>query len=178
MKRIITSVLLLVFLNYLAGYYVIFWVLRNQADTRMTERLDADDYSDNETITFKFPFTLPYYNDSKDYERMEGEFQFHGEYYKLVKQKLERDTLYIVCIKDYNQKRITGMANDFVKQTNDMTANAGTMKIIGSFSKDYQPNYGGHFLRHPLEQVLKHIARHNFSELFAFLPVAIPPPKG
>lgn len=169
---------MLIFLNFIAGYSVIFWVLRKQADDQMAQRLNADEYSDNETITFKFPFTLPYYNDWKTYERIEGEFQFHGEFYKLVKQKLQRDTLYIVCIKDYNLKRISGMANDFVKQANDLTANSKTIKLIGSFSKDYQPTVDKYFLSHPGKDMLKHKCKHIFPELITFIPVLTPPPKG
>ena len=35
------------------------------------------------------------------YERVNGEFEHNGEFFKLVKQKLENDTLNIVCIKDH-----------------------------------------------------------------------------
>ncbi len=104
----------------------------------MISRLDALEYSEDETITLKMPFVLPYWTDSKDYVRVDGEFQYQGEFYKLVKQRLEKDTLYVVCIKDVNEKKLFGMMSDYVKLSNDIPSSSQqALKLLGSFIKDY-----------------------------------------
>ncbi len=169
---------MVIFLNYMAGYYVIFWVMKRDANQEMMQRLNDDNYSSNETITIKFPFALPYYQDWNSFERVNGSFQYKGEYYKFVKQKLQRDTLYIVCIKDPDVKRISGLITDFVKQTNDQNATSKTIKIVGNFSKDYQVTRNAIFLEKAEGPLLKHKNRKKFFELFTCLTVPTPPPKG
>lgn len=112
--------------------------LRYQAKSEMIARLDSRNYSIDETITLKVPFALPYWMDSKDYERVNGEFQFKGEFYKLVEQKLEKDTLYIVCIKDAGEKKLFHVMSDFVKLSNNLPTSAQkTLKLLGSLMKDF-----------------------------------------
>ncbi len=152
--------------------------MKRKADDAMTYRLNTDNYNSRETITFKFPFALPYYQDWNSFERVNGSFQYKGEYYKFVKQKLERDTLYIVCIRDPDVNRISGLVKDFVKQTNDLTANSKTIKIMGNFSKDYHVTRNTIFLDKPEESLLNHRNRKKFFELFTYLTVPTPPPKG
>jgi hypothetical protein len=106
----------------------------------MLRRLDAEIYTADETVTFRIPLTVPYYTDNKDYERVNGEFEHHGEFFKLVKQKLERDTLYIVCINDHKEKKIFNAMTDFVKLSNEMPASSKqTLKLLGTFNKDFFP---------------------------------------
>jgi hypothetical protein len=112
--------------------------LRYQAKSEMIARLDSRNYSVDETITLKIPFALPYWMDSRAYERVDGEFQYKGEFYKLVEQKLEKDTLYIVCIKDAGEKKLFHVMSDFVKLSNDLPTSAQkTIKLLGSLMKDY-----------------------------------------
>jgi hypothetical protein len=112
--------------------------LRYQAKTEMIARLDSRNYSSGETITLKMPFSLPYWMDSKEYERVDGEFQYQGEFYKLVEQKLEKDTLYVVCIKDASEKRLFNAMSDYVKLSNDLPSSSQqALKLLGSLMKDF-----------------------------------------
>jgi hypothetical protein len=112
--------------------------LRYQAKSEMRVRLDAGNYSNEETVTLKIPFTLPYWMDSRAYERVNGEFQYQGEFYQLVEQKLEKDTLYVVCIRDAKEKKLHEVMTDYVKLTNDLpTSSQKTLKLLGSLMKDY-----------------------------------------
>lgn len=155
MKRILSTALVLVFLNYIAGYYAIFGLLRNQANQQMMGRLNSDNYSERETMTFKFPFTLPYHKDWNSYERVDGSFELRGEYFKLVKQKLDHDTLYIVCIRDYGEKKISSLVADFIRWSNDFSANSKTIKLMGSFAKDYLPCLREYDFYNPVQLDLK-----------------------
>lgn len=107
----------------------------------LVQRLDNNQYSNDETLTIKVPFSIPYQLDSKGgYERVDGEIEHNGEFFRLVKQKLENDTLFIVCIKDPESKRIKQALTDYVKTFTDKPVNAKhTGKTFITFIKDFLP---------------------------------------
>lgn len=102
----------------------------------MTLRMDSDDYSDDETITLKIPFNLPYQSDQATYKRANGDIQHKGEFYKKLKQKIDHDTLYVVCIKDRQEKKAFDFMVNMAKGSTD-THNSSTAKLINSLIKDY-----------------------------------------
>jgi len=131
---------LLVLFNAL-GFFGLFVGLRYKTGRDLTERLDNDEYSEEETVTLKVPMALPYHIDSKVYERIDGEIEHQGEFYRLVKQKLEKDTLYIVCIKDHDSKRIKQALSDYVKTFTDNPVDSKqTTKSFVGFIKDFLPS--------------------------------------
>jgi hypothetical protein len=119
------------------GFYGLLVGIQYQSGRALESRLDKEQYDATETVTLKFPITLPYYIDDQSYERVDGEVEHRGEFYRLVKQKRERDTLYIVCIKDHDGKRIAEALSDYVKTYTDKPADA--KQILKSFSliKDF-----------------------------------------
>jgi hypothetical protein len=90
----------------------------------LIQKLDDNAYNASEAITFKMPITVPYNTDSRDFERVDGEFEHNGDVYRLVKQKLAQDTLYIVCVKDQESKKINQVLADYVKTFTDKPASA------------------------------------------------------
>lgn len=136
MKKLLPILFLLVFLFNVGGYYLMNWGLRYHANKELRQRLDEELLSENEMITLKLPITLPYQTD-RSFERMDGEFEYKGEFYKLVKQQLKRDTLYVVCFKDQRQKQLVNDMNNFTKRANDLPASSQTIKLFGSLFKDY-----------------------------------------
>jgi hypothetical protein len=104
----------------------------------MTQKLDDDDYDKSETITVKIPITIPYATDSRDFERVDGTFEYQGEFYRLVKQRLISDTLHIVCVKDHQGKRINQAIESFVKTFTDKPVNdQQNVQTFSDFIKDY-----------------------------------------
>lgn len=104
----------------------------------MIRKLDAGNYNDSETITIKVPLTVPYAVNSRDFERVNGEFEYKGEFYRLVKQKLSQDTLFIICVKDHENKRIHEALSGFVKTFSDKPVDIPSNAKTGiSFIKDY-----------------------------------------
>jgi hypothetical protein len=122
------------------GYYGVFIGLQYTTASSLTARLDADQYSDEETFTLKMPMAVPYHEDTDQYKRVDGEIEYNGEFYRLVKQKLSKDTLYIVCLKDTERKNIKLALKDYVKTFTDKPVDAkqNTKAFIG-FIKDYLP---------------------------------------
>jgi len=107
----------------------------------MNEQIDNDQYSANQTITIKIPLSLPYAAQQDSYERAHGDFEHHGEFYKLVKKKYSDDTLYVVCLKNPEEKKAFNVLSNFVKLSTDQssTPNHQNSKTIASVIKDYNP---------------------------------------
>jgi hypothetical protein len=135
LKKLIASILLMVFLFNVGGYYIVFWGLRLQADRELTVRLDANLYEREETIELKIPVVLPYPIQSQDFQRVDGRFEHQGQFYKLVKQKLENDTLLVVCIRDTETRKLVNTIRDYVKLTQDLTAPSSGKKALNFLSK-------------------------------------------
>ncbi len=113
--------------------------LRYQSNREIKEKLDSEAYLTNETLSIKIPYTLPYQIDWKEYERVDGEFDHNGEFYKLVKHKLERDTLYVVYIKDHRETDLFKSLVDFVQASADNPVSQKTIALIKTLVKDYIP---------------------------------------
>jgi hypothetical protein len=139
MKRAVTLTILILFLLNAVGLYGILLGLQFKFASEVNRQLDEDQYSSLEAITFSVPMTLPYASNEQDFHRVTGEFVYQGEVYRLVKQKLYKDTLYIVCVKDTKSKKINKALADYVKTFTDRpfsNKQQGT-KLIYSISKDY-----------------------------------------
>jgi len=178
LKRSFSILLLFVFLFNVAGYYPVFLGLKYWARAEMDQRLDEENYTADETVTIKVPLTVPYNIFSQDYERASGAFEYRGEFFKLVKQKLVHDTLYIVCIKDHKEKQFHTAMTDFVKLSSDIPTSAHqTLKFYTGFIKDYMATplaiFVHHFEGNPLTFDTKpDLDIHNNA-----LPVRTPPPN-
>lgn len=72
------------------------------------------------------------------FERVNGKFEHQGEFYKLVKQKLHNDTLYVVCIKDFESKSLSKKMTDYIKMSNDLPdAKNKALNLLGKLLKEY-----------------------------------------
>ncbi|HTF18999.1 MAG TPA: hypothetical protein VK658_13050 [Chryseolinea sp.] len=141
MRRTLAISLLAVFLFQLVGYYFVYLGFSVRANKELISRLDAHDYSADETLTLKIPFTLPYWMNAETFERVDGDFEYQGQFYKLVKQKLSNDTLYVVCIKNTGEKKLFDALSNYIKLANDLPATSKqALKLWGSIVKDYLPN--------------------------------------
>jgi hypothetical protein len=142
----------MVFLFNVGGYYIVFWALKHQASEELSARLDAELYAEEETIELKIPVSLPYpLQETGSFERMNGMFEHRGEFYKLVKQKLQNDTLYIVCIQDHERKHLENTMTDYVKLSNDLpgTNSQKALQFLGKLLKDYDSNSAITFTEQP-----------------------------
>ena len=139
MKKVITLSVLVLFLLNAVGLYGILIGLQFKFASEANKELDEDRYASSEAITFQVPLSIPYSLDEQDYQRVTGEFENAGEVYRLVKQRLHRDTLYIVCVKDTNSKKINQALVDYVKTFTDRPFNAKPQggKLIYSLIKDF-----------------------------------------
>jgi hypothetical protein len=114
MKKLVAIALLCLFLFNIGGYSVLYWIANQQASKELRSQLDRDEFSGSQTITIKVPVSLPYQPD-RDYERVDGEFEYQGQFYQLVKQRVLGDTLYVVCIIDSKKKELVDGMNKYTK---------------------------------------------------------------
>jgi len=141
LKKSIAIVLIFLVLFNALGFYGLLIGLRYKNTLDLVQRLDSHQYSEDETVTLKVPMAIPYHIDSETYERVDGEIEHNGEFYRLVKQKLAKDTLYIVCIKDNDSKKIKQALSDYVKTFTDKPVDAKqTSKFLTGFIKDFLPS--------------------------------------
>ena len=138
MKRIVSILLLLIFLFNVGGYYLLFVGLHHRADQLLSRKIEANQYDGTETIELKIPVTLPYPLQQNGFERVDGRFEHNGTYYKLIKQKLENDTVYIVCIRDNEEKRLNTVVTDFIKINHSLPASSKALKLLQGFCKDFE----------------------------------------
>ncbi|MBX2947418.1 MAG: hypothetical protein KF725_16430 [Cyclobacteriaceae bacterium] len=119
MKRVFAIFLLFVFLLNVLGYYGVLMGLKLKHIQNLLAQFDDDDYARDHEVTIKVPIAIPYATDSREYTRVNGEFEYQGEVYRMVKQKLQSDTLFIVCVKDFKSKALKQKLADYVKSFTD-----------------------------------------------------------
>jgi hypothetical protein len=137
-KKSLTLILLVLFLFNVLGYYGVFVGLQFANEREMKALFDDSNFLPEEEITIKVPITIPYATDSREFTRVDGEFEHDGEVYRMVKQRYIGDTLYMVCVKDNTSKEIKQALADYVKSFTDKpSSEKGGSKTIHNFIKDY-----------------------------------------
>jgi len=130
--------MLVLFLLNVLGYYGVFMGLQFVNEKEMKALFDDDSFLPEEEITIKVPITIPYANDSREFTRVDGEFEHEGEVYRMVKQRYISDTLQIVCVKDNTSREIRQALADYVKSFTDKpSSEKSSTKSIQNFIKDY-----------------------------------------
>jgi hypothetical protein len=138
LKKALAILMLLVFSFNVGGYYIVFWALQHQNNIKIASIIDSGSYIEEETIVFKVPMSLPY-SPPPDFERISGKLEYNGEFYELVKQKLENDTLHVVCLKNHDEKRLVSTMNDYVKLSHDLPgAEQKAYNFLGKLLKEYK----------------------------------------
>jgi hypothetical protein len=168
----------MIFLFNVGGYYIVFWGLRLETDQQLSARLDAGLYDPNATIELKIPVALPYPIYTEGFKRVDGRFEHNGEFYKLVKHKLQNDTLYIVCIRDGKTRELVNAMTDYVRLTQTFPAShEKANNFLGKLAKDFLSRATGGVTEHAGYSVTI-----TFGQLTRFfdpraIPVHSPPPK-
>lgn len=130
--------MMLLFLLNVLGYYGVLEGLQLKNRQNLQALFDSDEYERQHEVTIKVPLTVPYATDSKEYTRVDGEFEHQGEIYRMVKQKLQSDTLYIVCVKDETSRDIKQALAEYVKSFTDKPASEKSQsKTLQNLIKDY-----------------------------------------
>lgn len=179
MKTVCTYLLAALLMLNVLGYYGVFVGLQYKNSRDIALRLDRDYNNVQGEITIKVPLSVPYMNDL-DYRRVDGDFEYEGEFYKMVKQKFSHDTLHIVCVRNETGKQINTALADYVKTFTDQPTNTGSQgKTLFSFIKDFigtsldlEPSVNGYV------HVYEFQSYNQFSVLSSDMNYVGPPPRG
>lgn len=178
LKRSVAMFFLVIFLFNVGGYHFVFWALKSSAKADLLHRLDADAYSSEEVVVLTLPFSLPYPIHDPGYERADGEVEFGGEFYHMVKQKVENDTLFMVCIRDVEQKRIQKTINEYTSLTGNLPADAKqAIDHLGKLFKDYTAEFSSGISKHLVLKYDLLFANDSFEIMQHQLTIDSPPPE-
>ena len=121
MKRIASILLLIVLLFNFIGYRFFSSYLEEKANEQLEAKLDQNDYSDEQLLSLKIPITnLSYYNNSTQFERVDGQIEINGVQYKYVKRRIYNDSVELLCIPNQTAMSLRTAKDDFFKLVNDL----------------------------------------------------------
>lgn len=124
-------------LNIVGGYWLLVG-LESKNKIELSTLLDKDHYSGSQAITIKLPLAGTHDSNTENYERVDGEFEYEGTVYRMVKQKFYQDTVYLVCYKDEKSSVLKSSMQDYLKSLTDHSAEKKSEnKTPGNFIKDY-----------------------------------------
>ena len=138
MRKFLAVFFLSIILLNTAGYYLFFEGLRYHSS--ITWSFDEDDSNGQEVIV-KIPMNVPYFSQERDWEKAEGQFEYQGEIYRMVRQKLTLDAIYIGCVEDKEGNLIQQQLADFAKTFTDKEGDSKqSVKSFQGFIKEYLSN--------------------------------------
>lgn len=120
LKKLFAIGLLSICLFNLAGYSWLFDYLEAKSDRQLIQKLDLQQYRDEELIEIKFPFQVPYNNDWHDYRREDGEIEIQGRFYSYVKIKISQDTIYLKCLPNTGKNNLILARQKVNKKLNNL----------------------------------------------------------
>ena len=98
---------MLVLLLYNAGgYMLMFQYLIRQADDFANEQISKGLYKPDELVEIKIPVKLPNTNDQGDFQAIAGQVKLNNNDYNYVAMKMTHDTMFLMCIPNYEKTRL------------------------------------------------------------------------
>ena len=127
-----------------AGYQLFTSYVESKKNAELEIQLDDNRYDESQLVAVKIPITsLPYYNNSKSFDRTDGQIEIAGIEYNYVKRRIYKDTLELLCIPNKAAMQLHSAKDDFFKLVNDLQY--GQTKKTNSHNRNYksfsQDNY-------------------------------------
>lgn len=125
----------------LVGYQVLFYLRMQVLEHEISGSIDQGTVKDSQLLVFKVPVPL-YHQNNKDFEWVEGSFEYEGHFYEMVKRKLENDTIYTYCLPNEQKRVLVSKLNDHI-QTHVVDFKSPKpskpQKLLPTLLKDYLP---------------------------------------
>jgi hypothetical protein len=135
LKKLASWFLISLVLLNVFGYYGIFVGLQYSNTREMIRQFDAGLYDQEETTTFKI--AQPSAQSAEVYERVDGVFEKNGEVYRLIKQRLYRDTFHIVYMKDKTATAIKNTIQHYVQSFGNHSQDESQPTMLPIFIREY-----------------------------------------
>lgn len=138
MKKLTSIVLTILLAVNTLGFYGIILAIDYHHNKSFVESLDAENYENMEFIHIEVPHSLPYAVEQPHFQRVDGQFEHEGEFYKLVKQRISFDSVYLVVVKDKMSKKTHQALKDYTKSLSDQpSSEKPSAKGSWNFYNDY-----------------------------------------
>lgn len=118
LKKLLTSIVIFLFLFNLSGYYLYYKYFIYRADQQAISQIDNHLYEESELMEIKIALNLPYLTGNGQYERIDGEIQHQGVYYNYVERKVSNDTLYLKCRPNSLKTDLQNSLAEYTKNVN------------------------------------------------------------
>lgn len=119
MKQAAAILLLGIFSFNIFGYRIVYQYMADKADMRLETALDKNAYANSQLISIKQATNLPYYQNNKEFKRMQGEVKMNGIIYRYVKCRVYNDSLEMLCIPNIAKMNIENSREEFSKIANE-----------------------------------------------------------
>jgi len=104
----------------LAGYRLLSSFLQVRADVQLQSRVDRRQYDLSQLISVRVPVThLSYYNNSPEFERVDGRIEIDGVPCEYVERRIFNDSLEFLCLPNQAALKIRMSGDDYFKLVND-----------------------------------------------------------
>ena len=114
MRRPLSILFIIVILFNTIGYlYVLNWC-QYEIERKAEELIDTHASEISGNLILRIPMNAPYSESAEEYTRVEGEINFEGLPYRMVKQKVQDNFLYVVCVKDDRTRIATDEINEMI----------------------------------------------------------------
>lgn len=90
-----------------------------QQQQQSAQRLEQETYLDEELLHIKAPIQLPYYNNTREFEKVYGAAEVDGVVYHYVKRRIWRDSLELLCLPDHAVKELQTAKTEYFKLSLD-----------------------------------------------------------
>ena len=120
MRRLTAIFFLTLFLFNLVGYRWWFSYAQKLSDNSLQHSLDNAEYDQDRIITFCIPLSSPYSNNSKSFQRADGEIELDGRIYRLVESRVSDNHLYVRCLPNDLKTSLRAAGEDYFKSVNDL----------------------------------------------------------
>ena len=92
----------------IGGYMLLFQYFISQSDRFANEQISKGLYKPDELVEIKIPVNLPHIQNQTDYQGISGQVKLSDNDYNYVALKMTRDTMYLMCIPNYEKTRLIG----------------------------------------------------------------------
>jgi hypothetical protein len=113
LKKIAAIVLTGLLLFYWAGYQLLFAYWQQCAEQKLEIQLDNSEYDQSMLVSIKISAMEPaYYNESVEFQRVDGVIEVGGVVYRFVKRRFFADSIELLCIPDGAEIKMTQARNE------------------------------------------------------------------
>lgn len=116
------------------GYYACLVMLSGHTAASGEQNIQSSLNEPGGSLILRIPLRIPYLQDSENYNPTSGHITYDGKVFQAIKQKIYRDSLYLVCVYDERttdaENKVSDLASSFAgEQQKD------AHKLLISFAK-------------------------------------------